>query len=179
MANTSTMSQTRREFLKQACRWHDTTNVMEASRWWDAFVEAIVREVYYNGRVVMPGIGTIFTKKMDDNYITRTDENGKKVVFYQPARNMPTYTPDDDFINDVNMVGVTKAFRHRLKTGKLTQRDRERALRARAVGFISSEEEEEDDTNLKVAQENFAKMLEEKKRKAISQAKTRKMKLDD
>lgn len=157
------MSPTRREFLTQMCRWRDSNNLGDANKWWDAVVETITREVYYNGSARLPGIGTISTKEIQSKYIRETDpRTGKKVTYFQPAKMAPIFIPEDDFVNDINMQGVTKAYRKRLKKGKLTQRDRERVLRADSVGIGEGVPEE----SIRKAEEDFEEMLKAKRRKS-------------
>ena len=87
--------------------------------------------------------------------------NGKEIVYRVPEREVPIFTPHDDMINDINMQGVTKAYRRRLKAGTLTQRDYERQVRAEALGVVGSLSEE----RINASKDKFKEMLNEKKRK--------------
>lgn len=133
---TNAMMITNKEFFKQACRWKDSASTQTAGEWWSAFLEVIVREVFYNGKCRVPGLGT-FTVRQEDGYTqTQRMKNGKIVSYKVPPRVYPLFAPEDDFINDINMQGVTKAYRKRLKAGELKARDYERELRAETVKMV-------------------------------------------
>lgn len=133
---TNAMMVTNKEFFKQACRWKDSSSTQTAADWWSAFLEVIIREVFYNGKCRVPGIGT-FTVRQEEGYTqTQRTKNGKIVSYKVPPRVHPLFVPEDDFINDINMQGVTKTYRKRLKAGELKARDYERELRAETVNMI-------------------------------------------
>lgn len=125
---------TDKEFYTQACRWADTSNVQTASKWWNAFLEVIIREVYYNGTVRLPDLGTFKVKKIKEHTQTQKSANGKTTVYKVPARVLPVFVPHDNFIDDINMEGVTKAYRKRLNNDKLTSKDLAREARADSMG---------------------------------------------
>lgn len=124
------MMTTNKEFFQQACRWKDSTSTQTAAQWWAAFQEVIIRELFYNGTCRVPGLGRFGVEERAGGYVKSKDEKGRPVNYYVPPRVVPIFTPEDDFINDINMQGVTKAYRKRLKKGELTQRDFEREIRA-------------------------------------------------
>lgn len=135
-ATTNAMMITNKEFFKQACRWKDSASAQTATEWWSAFQEVIIREVFYNGKCRVPGLGT-FTVRQEEGYTqTQRMKNGKIVSYKVPPRIYPLFVPEDDFINDINMQGVTKAYRKRLKMGELKARDYERELRAETVNMV-------------------------------------------
>ena len=72
---------------------------------------------------------------------------------------MPYFIPEDDFINDINCVGVTKKYRKRLKEGALTERDYEREARANAMDSVSAMYEDRTEQ----AQEDFQQTLKQKR----------------
>lgn len=135
-ATTNAMMITNKEFFKQACRWKDCKSTQTAAEWWSAFQEVIIREIFYNGKCRMPGLGTFTVRQEEGCVQTQRMKNGKIVSYKVPPRVYPLFAPEDDFINDINMQGVTKTYRKRLKAGELKARDYERELRAETVNMI-------------------------------------------
>lgn len=156
------MMTTNKEFFKQACRWKDTTSIQIAAEWWSAFQEVIIREVFYNGCCRVPGIGTFTTKEEESHYMKQRMPNGKEVTYLVPGRIVPIFTPEDDFINDVNMQGVTKQYRKRLKKGALTERDYTRQIRADSLA-ASACVDEMIEQRRESAKKEFQKLLEKKR----------------
>ena len=151
--------QTDPEFYKEVCRWADSTNTKTAAKWWNAIYEVIIRELFYNGAVRVPNLGTFVSEHYDEYFQKQIDsETGEEVVYKVPARNVPVFIAHDDCINDVNMQGVTKAYRKRVKSNSLTVRDYEREVRAQAMKvdkFVPQAQVEK-------AQEEFKKLLKKK-----------------
>lgn len=165
-ATTNAMMITNKEFFKQACRWKDTTSVQTAGEWWSAFLEVIVREVFYNGSCRVPGLGT-FTVRQEEGYVqTQRTVNGKLIQYKVPPRVYPLFAPEDDFINDINMQGVTKAYRKRLKKGELKARDYERELRAETVKMVDIVDDMVEQRREK-AQEELQELLKTKRQLKI------------
>lgn len=133
---TNAMMVTNKEFFKQACRWKDSSSTQTAADWWSAFLEVIVREVFYNGKCRVPGLGSFTVRFEEGKTWTQPIGGGKFATYTAPARVYPLFAPEDDFINDINMQGVTRKYRKRLKKGELTARDYERELRAEAVKMM-------------------------------------------
>lgn len=156
------MMTTNKEFFKQACRWKDTTSIQTAAEWWSAFQEVIIREVFYNGCCRVPGIGTFTIKEEESHYMKQRMPNGKEVTYLVPGRIVPIFTPEDDFINDVNMQGVTKQYRKRLKKGALTERDYTRQIRADSLA-ASACVDEMIEQRRESAKKEFQKLLEKKR----------------
>lgn len=130
------MMLTNKEFFTQACRWKNCNTVQTAAEWWSAFQEVIIREIFYNGVCRVPGLGTFTIEEIPETYQRQKAEGGRFVTYRVPARIKPIFTPEDDFINDINMSGVTKAYRKRLKDNALTQRDTDREIRASEIGEV-------------------------------------------
>lgn len=169
MANkqtTNAMMITNKEFFKQACRWKDTESIQTAAEWWAAFQEVIVREVFYNGKCRVPGLGTFTVRQEEGKTQTQRMANGQIVSYKVPPRIYPLFAPEDDFINDVNMQGVTKAYRKRLKKGELKARDYERELRAESVKMIDVVSDMVEMRREK-AQEEFQELMARKRLKKI------------
>ncbi len=156
------MMTTNKEFFKQACRWKDSTSIQTAAEWWSAFQEVIIREVFYNGCCRVPGIGTFTIKEEESYYMKQRMPNGKEVTYLVPGRIVPVFTPEDDFINDVNMQGVTKQYRKRLKKGALTERDYTRQIRADSLA-ASACVDEMIEQRRESAKKEFQKLLEKKR----------------
>lgn len=129
-----TMMMTNKEFFQQVARFKES-QPKTAAEWWAAIQEVIVRQVFYEGSCRLPGIG-LFTIEEEPEKTSKQTLNGKTVVYKVPARIKPVFHAEDDFINDINMSGVTKQYRKRLKANALTYRDVERELRAADVGEV-------------------------------------------
>lgn len=149
------MMLTNKEFFRQACRWKDSKSIQTAAEWWSAFQEVIIREIFYNGTCRIPGLGRFGIEEREGGYQKQKDEKGREVTYFIPARIVPVFVPEDDFINDVNMQGVTKAYRSRLKAGELTQRDFEREIRAESM-------------NGEIMMEDMMRQRKQKARKELS-----------
>ena len=158
----SAMMLTNKEFFKQACRWKDSTSIQTAAEWWGAFQEVIIREVFYNGSCRVPGLGTFTVTEEPSYYQTQKMPNGKTMTYLVPGRIKPNFTPEDDFINDVNMQGVTKQYRKRLKKGALTERDYTRQVRADSLA-ASACVDEIIEQRRESAKKEFQKLLEKKR----------------
>lgn len=156
------MMTTNKEFFQQACRWKDSTSIKTAAEWWVAFQEVIIRELFYNGNCRVPGLGKFIVEERKSSYVKQKDANGKEISYFVPARIVPIFAPEDDFINDINMQGVTKAYRKRLKNKGLIQRDFERELRAEALNATAAVEEMAELRKNK-SKEDFQNLLESKR----------------
>lgn len=150
---------TEKEFFTLACRFADSTNTATAKKWWDAFYEVLIRELFFNGTCKVPNVGTFSTKEFGEYLQKQKDINGKEIIYTVPARQVPYFDACDQFINDVNMMGVTKAYRRRLKQGMLTSSDYERQIRAESLGVVGSLSEE----RIEKAKEAFKEVLKKKK----------------
>ena len=164
MPYNNTNALTDKEFYAGIARLMDNKPTTVRKYWEDGIYEFIVRELFFRGSIRIPHIGTISLKHLEKTYSRQTDVNGKPVVYEVPERDIPVFTPHDDFINDVNNMGVTKRFRKRAKAGKLNPADIRRQERADLLGDFGSLSEERQ----AIAKENFAeklaKMKEEKKK---------------
>ena len=165
-ATTNAMMITNKEFFKQACRWKDSSSTQTAAEWWSAFQEVIIREVFYNGKCRVPGIGTFMVRQEDGYTQTQRMKNGKIVSYKVPPRVYPLFLPEDDFINDINMQGVTKTYRKRLKAGELKARDYERELRAETVNMVDIVDDMVEQRREK-AQQELQELLKVKRRLKI------------
>lgn len=119
-----------RDFIKTACRWADASAYHTGTKWWEAFKETIIGEMFYYGTVYIPGIGTFTSKYMKNGKQKQIDQYGVEHIYIVPERVIPVFTPEDDFINDINMHGVTKLYRARERKDQLTERDTIREMRA-------------------------------------------------
>lgn len=164
----------KKEFLKQMCRWADSSSTAVADKWWTAAVEVIIRELYFRGVVNLPGIGIIKTQLIKGNVQEQPDPNtGEKIKYLVPERVIPTFKPCDQFLNDINMEGVTKAYRRRKKEDALTYNDYLRELRKEELmGVLVSDnkntftqDELWDSNALEKKKEAFAEKLKERKKK--------------
>lgn len=152
---------TDKEFYKEACRFCDAKNLGTATKWWEAFCEVIIRRLYFDKTVRLPLLGNFGLREIGESIQVQKDGKGKEIVYRVPAREVPVFYPSSEFIDDVNMTGVTKAYRRRLKMGNLTQRDYERQARAEAVNADGKMPERYSEASREV----FKQYLEEKVKK--------------
>ena len=152
---------TKTQFFKEVCRFADCANTETPAKYWSAIYEVIVRHLYYDECIKVPFLGTFSLREVGESIQVQTDADGNEVVYRVPARRVPVFTPEDNFIDDVNMTGVTKAYRKRLKKGTLTQRDYERKCRAEALNVDGNLPEK----YAEAAKEKFAESLKEKVKK--------------
>lgn len=150
---------TDKEFYMGVARFLGVTYQTAKKYWEDGFNEFIVRELYFKGSCRIPHLGTFALKHMAEGFSNQKDENGNDVVYKILERDIPYFTPHDTFVNDVNMQGVTKKYRKRLKKGQLTQRDYERQIRAEKIGAFGSMSAE----RIEKSKENFQELLKKKK----------------
>lgn len=148
---------TDKEFYTKVARWKDCSP-KTAREWWDAFTEELIHEIYIYGSCSLPNIGLFYLEHKDASIQNQTDSNGKHHTYIVPAREYPRFQPDDDFINDCNMSGVTKSYRRRLKKNILNARDQLREQRIAYFDGVKVSEEEKMET----IKSNFADMLKEK-----------------
>lgn len=118
-----------KDFFQKVCRWADSSDIAAARKWWNAFHEVIVRELFFHATVKVPELGTFKTKHIAKT-IQKQRHNGKIIEYEVPAHDIVSFEPHDTFTNDVNMQGVTKAYRGRMKQGTISQNDLLREARA-------------------------------------------------
>ena len=152
---------TDKEFFVQMARFADVNSPQTVAKYWYAACEVIIRELFYNGTCRVPVLGTFTTKHIGESVQVQKGPDGKKVVYQVPPRDVPEFTPHDDMINDINMQGVTKQYRKRLKNGNLSKRDYERQISAEILGVEGNLSEK----RLEEAKLKFKELLEDKKRK--------------
>ena len=117
----------------ELCARMGNTSVVQAKRQWKNFVEVIIRELYTSGMARLPFVGYFTLNHHKQRLEKIVDKDGVLNWFNIPERDTPVFKPDDDFINDVNMIGVTKSYQNRVRTGELTPRDKERERRAKEL----------------------------------------------
>ena len=150
---------TDKEFFTQMARFADVNDPRTCAKYWYAACEVIIRELFYNGTCRVPTLGTFTTKHIGESIQVQKGIDGKQVVYQVPPRDVPEFTPHDDMINDINMHGVTKQYRKRLKAGKLSKRDYERQVRAEILNVDGNLTEK----RLEDSKQKFNEMLKEKK----------------
>ena len=124
---------TDKEFFKEACRWADSENIGEAQVWWSVFQEIIVREIFFNNYCRLPGIGEFDIEVLKYGRNRQLIDNDSLQIMIQPEKRFPVFTPCDEFVNDINNVGITKAYRKRQLQKTPNRADIERQLRAEAI----------------------------------------------
>lgn len=158
--------QTDKEFYATVARLLNVTPATVKKYWVEGFYEAFVRELYLKGGCRLPLMGNFSLKQIAESFQEQTSPSGEKVVYRVPERDIPTYQPSDDVINDCNMMGVTKAYRKRVKAGKLTQRDYQRQIRAERLGVYGSLSKE----RIEQSKEDFKKKLKKIKEEKESES---------
>ena len=126
------------EFYIEAAKWAGINDPRRAKLYWDAFVETITREMFFCGSCKTPGLGTFSCRHVKETVQKKHDIDGKELFYYIPEHDVPAFKPDDDFINDINMNGVTSKYRTRLKNKQLNAKDKERLTRKQAIEMIKS-----------------------------------------
>lgn len=132
----------------------------------DGFYESIVRRIYLQRSCTIPNLGTFTLVHEPEYYQKQINENGEEVIYKVPARDKPVFTPHDTFINDVNYMGVTKAYRKRVRKNQLTAMDYRRQQRAAELGEYGSKAQE----RIEQSKENFKELLKKKKQKKEAEA---------
>lgn len=151
---------TDKEFYTEIARLLNVT-VPTARRYVvDGVYETIVRFMFLKGKCTIPNLGTFSLVHEKETYQTQIDAEGNEVVYRVPARDKPVFTPHDTFINDVNCLGVTKAYRKRAKKNQLTAMDYRRQQRAVELGNYGSMTEE----RVNAAKQDFKELLKQKKK---------------
>lgn len=129
---------TPQDFYKQLAKWMDT-KPYTAQKWWEASLEVIIRECFYNEKCKVPGLGEFILEQQKET-IQHQIINGEEKFYKVPEHFSVKFKPNDTFINDVNGQGITKAYRKRLKKQELTRRDIERQLRFEQMKAKPSED---------------------------------------
>lgn len=150
---------TEKEFYNGVARLLNCSAKQVKKFWEEGVNEFIVREIFFRGNCKLPGIGTFRTKKIAENFQVQKDINGKEITYKVPERDLPIFDAHDTFINDINMHGVTKAYRKRVKKNALTQRDYLRQIRAEILGVEGSISQE----RLQKSKKDFQDFLDKKK----------------
>lgn len=132
----------------------------------EGFYEAIVRRIYLQRSCTIPNLGTFTLVHEPEYYQKQINENGEEVIYKVPARDKPVFTPHDTFINDVNYMGVTRAYRKRARKNQLTAMDYRRQQRAAELGEYGSKAQE----RIEQSKENFKELLKKKKEKKEAEA---------
>ena len=152
------MAMTDREFYMSASRILDCSP-QTVQKYWEGIAEAIVRNVYFLEECKLPGIGILRVRHFDAYAQKQTSPSGGVVVYQVPEHNTPHFTPSDNFVNDINMGGVTKQYRRRVKANKLTKHDLARIAKAEEYERLKSVKEEDK----RKAEDNFKELLARKK----------------
>lgn len=156
---------TDKEFLYEAMRLIDAKDICTARKWWGAFSEVVKRQLYFSQKAELPGLGKFKCRQVDETVQHQRDpKTGQMIEYYQPARIVPVWINDDNFINDVNGRAVTKQARRRAKDNIITQRDYQRMARQELLDAM--EKNEIPQTTKEQMKKNFMEMLAEKKAKA-------------
>lgn len=151
-----------KDFYKLMARFADVTNLQTVEKYWTAAAEVIIREMYINHSCRVPLLGTFYAEEIPESIQKQKDENGNDIYYHIPKRIKAKFEAHDDFINDINMVAVTKLGRRRARRGEETERDKIRRMRADSLSAIGPMTEEK----MEQTRTQFRELLENKKRKA-------------
>ena len=99
-------------------------------KFYEGWYEIIVRELYTGGFVYLPKMGWIMLQNKKNSVQKQIQPDGTYKYYEVPSRDIPIFRPEDDFVSDVNMKGITQSWRWRQKQGKPSLRDKEREKRA-------------------------------------------------
>lgn len=130
------------EFYKEVARLLNVTPETVKRYWQDGFYEVLIRWLHFKGVVRLPHLGVFRTVLYKETYQNQVDSNGQNVTYKVPQREMPKFVAHDDFINDLNFMGVTKSYRRRLKSHQLSLNDFRREQRIAEFGEIGAIGEE-------------------------------------
>ena len=151
------------EFYK-LCAKLGMGNVTTVKKWWKTIYEVIIRELYINGSVYVPLLGHFRLKHEPASIQKQVDKDGIVHWYDVSERDRPRFYPEDDFINDVNMRGVTKSYRLRVRLNKRTQRDKERDARFKEIEGKYEEVVEKNVLKQLEDEDRFAKLIKEKRK---------------
>ena len=147
------------EFFTMASRLHDATPAT-AKIWWDCFYETILRDLFVSGETYLPKIGHFVLEERKGGVQKQKQKDGTYKYYEVPTIDKPVLYPEDEFIDDVNMMGVTKSYRKRVKKKMTTKRDKEREQRARQyLGIDYEEGEMEEKKQIDESREQFEDFL--------------------
>ena len=147
------------EFFTMASRLNDTTPAT-AKAWWSCFYETILRDLFVSGQCYLPKIGHFVLEERKGGVQKQRQKDGTFKYYEVPTIDKPVLYPEDEFVDDVNMMGVTKSYRKRVKKKVLTARDREREKRARQfLGIDYEEAEAEEQKQIDTSREEFNDFL--------------------
>lgn len=146
-----------KEFYNSVARVMDVS-AQTVKKYWEGFCEAIVRNVYFNEDCLLPGVGRITVTHVDE-YEQKHIEGGKTVYYKVPEHNKPVFKATENFVNDINMGGVTPAYRRRVKANKLNKHDYARIAKAEMYERLKNVSTEDK----KKAEDKFRDLLAQKK----------------
>lgn len=150
-----------KEFYTLMARYADVTNLSTVEKYYKAMVETVIREMIINHTCRLPLLGTFNVREINESFQIQRGKDGKEKMYKVPARIVPTFIPHDDFINDINMIAVTKKGRRRVRNGDLTERDYLRQVRSESMGMVGCLSEE----RIEMSRKKFKELLQDKKNK--------------
>lgn len=157
-----------KEFYSEACKFMNKKDLNLAAEWWESFVEVIIRRMYFDSICECPYLGkfevrnSCFRIKSQDTL----DKERQEFMHYKTqTKVIPAFFPSDNFINDVNMSGVTREYKKRSKRHKLSHRDYLRMTRSEMLASNSNRHNNDD----KIKKEFLNKMNKIKKEFAQQQ----------
>lgn len=151
------------DFFAEAAKWIKVKNIKVVKQYWEGFLETIVRNMYLYGRCEVPGIGVFVCKHIPEGVRKQHNKDGQEIFYYIPEHDMPHLKPCDDFINDINMDGVTGKYRQRLKNQQLNASDIARVTKKEALAMMKQLGKTIKEGDRTVALTEFEEMLKLKK----------------
>lgn len=152
---------TKSQFIGLVCKYAGKDTPQVAAQWLDAIIEVIIREVYAVGRCRVPYLGT-FNRKVIGAYVKTAKVNGEETLTRVPEKYSAYFTPSADFIDDINMHGISAKYKKKVALGKFTRRDWLRQVRAAELEIEYTINKD----SIEKMQKNFANKIKEKVEKA-------------
>lgn len=154
------------EFFEYASILFEEENATPAvaKKWWYVFVEIIVRWCFLRGECRLPQVGVFKMIKSPREVVPVRFKNNTDTPVYQSNEKFLVYfEPVDDFIDDVNMKGISHEFRKKARKGLLTTRDYLRELRAEQLTKVKKWDKARE-KHSKATQKEFLAELKEKQK---------------
>lgn len=161
--HTQKVAQDENAFFSLFARYANTSETT-LKKMYGAMVDAIIRELYLYGYVYLPDVGYIMLRTKPKSIYSRRQNDGTYVYYESPVKSQPYFVPDDNFINDVNMRGVTSSCLARAIQGAKSARDKDRERMAKE--FEAAEEVVEpapDEAEIAQLKNRFAERLQKMK----------------
>ena len=131
-------------------------NPKVVKKYWGYILDAIIHVCHFDGECEVPGFCSVI---LEDGELKEVTEQSYCKVKANPV---------DDFINDVNGFGVTRAYKMRVKKKKLNERDIRRmtnfTMQEQMLRHLAEERVEESRKTREQGRAEFMALLEKRKK---------------